>query len=422
MTDANLSLWQASAKEQINLTSLSESIQVDVAIIGAGYSGLSCALTLAKQGVRVAVLEANTVGYGGSGRNVGLVNAGLWMPPDEVEAVLGVEASNTLYEALAQAPDMVFSLINDNQIECEATRNGTLHAGVGRIGMKQLESRYLQLNQRQAPVVLLDENEARARIGSNAFSGALFDPRAGTIQPLSYALGLARAAISQSVSIYQNSQVVSIDAHAQKWRLKSSSGGEVLANKVVMATNAYPEKLFPQLQQSFVPIQYSQFASQALPDEILKRILPNKEGVWDTCTVMSSLRLDQSGRLIFGGMGGAGLNTRLRDWADKRVKQLFDYLPKLDWQYAWSGQIAFSHDHLPHCHLLDDGIYSLVGYSGRGIGPGTVMGKELALHLINSNHKMPLAMTQVNKVSLREMKRSFYEVGAHIYHYGQVLT
>lgn len=422
MTDANLSLWRASAKEQLNLTSLNDSIQVDVAIIGAGYSGLSCALTLAEKGVNVAVLEANTVGFGGSGRNVGLVNAGLWMPPNEVEDALGLDASNLLYHALAQAPDLVFSLIDEYKIDCEATRNGTLHAGVGRVGMKQLENRFLQLSQRQAPVVLLGEGEARTRIGSNAFSGALFDPRAGTIQPLSYALGLARAALSQSVSIYQNSQVVSIDAHAQKWRLKCSSGGEVMANKVVMATNAYPEKLFPQLQQSFVPIQYSQFASQALPDDILQQILPNKEGVWDTCTVMSSLRLDQSGRLIFGGMGGAGLNTRLLDWADKRVKQLFSQLPKLDWQYAWSGQIAFSHDHLPHCHQLDDGIYSLVGYSGRGIGPGTVMGKELARYLINPEHKMPLQMTQINKVPLREMKRSFYEVGAHIYHYGQLLT
>ncbi|WP_157203888.1 NAD(P)/FAD-dependent oxidoreductase, partial [Marinomonas sp. SBI22] len=174
---------------------------------------------------------------------------------------------------------MGFSLINDNQIECEATRNGTLHAGVGGVGMKQLESRYLQLNQRQAPVILLDENEARARIGSNAFSGALFDPREGTIQPLSYALGLARPAISHSVRNDQNRQVVRIDANAQICRLKSSSAGEVLANKVVMATSAYPFTLYPQLQPSFFPIHYSQFASQALPDEILKRILPNKEGV-----------------------------------------------------------------------------------------------------------------------------------------------
>lgn len=421
MTDVNHSLWKATTSEQLNLNPLNESIKVDVAIVGGGYSGLSCALHLAEEGLNVVVLEANTVAYGGSGRNVGLVNAGLWTPPDDVEAALGVDAADRLYYSLAQAPDLVFSLIEKYHIKCEATRNGTLHAAVGAAGVRQLESRYLQLESRAAPVRLLGKEEASSRIGSSFFSDALFDPRAGTIQPLSYALGLAKAAISQSVQIYEQTQVTQIKGGKDHWQLKCATGASVIANKVVMATNAYPEQIFPELMQSFVPIQYSQFASQPLPDALLQKILPQKEGLWDTCTVMSSLRLDQSGRLIFGGMGGVGLNTRLLQWADKRINQLFDQLPKLDWQYAWSGQIAFSDDHLPHCHQLDEGIYGLVGYSGRGIGPGTVMGKELAAYLLNPTHKMPLAISKLNRVSMREMKRTFYEVGAHIYHYGQVM-
>ncbi len=420
MTDSNHSLWKASASEQLNLDPLTESIKLDVAVVGAGYSGLSCALHLAEKGLNVAVLEANTIAYGGSGRNVGLVNAGLWMPPDEVEEKLGADAAGILYESLAQAPDLVFSLIEKYQIQCEATRNGTLHAAVGEAGVRQLEDRYLQLESRSAPVQILGKEMASSRIGSGFFSGALFDPRAGTIQPLSYALGLAKAAISQSVRIYEHTQVMQIKGDKGHWLLKCSTGASVIADKVVMATNAYPEHIFPDLKQSFVPIQYSQFASQPLPDALLQKILPNKEGLWDTCTVMSSLRLDQAGRLIFGGMGGAGLNTRLLQWADKRVNQLFDSLPKLDWQYAWSGKIAFSDDHLPHCHQLDEGIYGLVGYSGRGIGPGTVMGKELATYLLNPAHKMPLAISKLNPVSMREMKRTFYEVGAHLYHFAQV--
>jgi len=420
MTDSNHSLWKASASEQLNLDPLTESIKLDVAVVGAGYSGLSCALHLAEKGLNVAVLEANTIAYGGSGRNVGLVNAGLWMPPDEVEEKLGADAAGILYESLAQAPDLVFSLIEKYQIQCEATRNGTLHAAVGEAGVRQLEDRYLQLESRSAPVQILGKEMASSRIGSGFFSGALFDPRAGTIQPLSYALGLAKAAISQSVRIYEHTQVMQIKGDKGHWLLKCSTGASVIADKVVMATNAYPEHIFPDLKQSFVPIQYSQFASQPLPDALLQKILPNKEGLWDTCTVMSSLRLDQAGRLIFGGMGGAGLNTRLLQWADKRVNQLFDSLPKLDWQYAWSGKIAFSDDHLPHCHQLDEGIYGLVGYSGRGIGPGTVMGKELATYLLNPAHKMPLAISKLQPVSMREMKRTFYEVGAHLYHFAQV--
>lgn len=421
MTNNNDSLWKASASPSLNLEPLKESIKVDVAVVGAGYSGLSCALHLAKQGVKVAVLEANTIGYGGSGRNVGLVNAGLWMPPNDVEQKLGQDAADRLYQALSLAPDLVFSLIHEYQIKCEATRHGTLHAGVGHSGVSQLESRYLQLVSRSAPVELLNESDAQKRIGSDFFAGALFDPRAGTIQPLSYALGLARAAMQHSAEIFEQTQVQQIKAIDAGYQVKCATGVSLIADKVVMATNAYPEQIFPELAQSFVPIQYSQFASQPLPEALLQQILPNKEGLWDTCTVMSSLRLDQAGRLIFGGMGGAGLNTRLLQWADKRIHQLFPNLPKLDWQYAWSGKIAFSDDHLPHCHQLAEGIYGLVGYSGRGIGPGTVMGKELASLLLNSRYNMPLALTALNAVPLREMKRSFYEVGAHIYHYGQTI-
>lgn len=422
MPDTNLSLWKASAEDKLNFPLLKGSMKADVAIVGAGYSGLSCALELAKKGLKVVVLEANTVGYGGSGRNVGLVNAGLWMPPDEVEKTIGKEAADVLYHALAQAPDLVFSLIKENQIKCEATRNGTLHAAVGKSGLRQLESRYLQLNSRSAPVELLDQKAAQSRIGSDCFSAALFDPRAGTIQPLSYVLGLAKAAMGFSAQIFEHTQVLSINGEANGYHLMCSSGAKVVADKVVLATNAYSEHIFPELKASFVPIQYSQFASQPLADDVLAQILPGKEGLWDTCTVMSSLRLDQAGRLIFGGMGGAGLNTRLLQWADKRIHKLFKHLPKLDWQYAWSGQIAFSQDHLPHCHQLDAGVYSLIGYSGRGIGPATTMGKELALHLLDEKHVMPLALTKLSPVSMREMKRSFYEVGAHVYHVGQVLT
>ncbi|TDO97923.1 NAD(P)/FAD-dependent oxidoreductase [Marinomonas balearica] len=410
------SLWRASAGVTLDLASLTSDLTVDVAIVGAGFTGLSTALHLAKKGISVAVLEAQDVGFGGSGRNVGLVNAGLWLEPEALDKQLGAEAGQRLYDALAVAPDAVFQLIDEYQIECEPTRNGTLHAGVGKAGLEQLQRRCEQLQQRGAPVQLLNALEAQQKIGSQKFNSALFDPRAGTIQPLAYAKGLAKAALQEGAQIFEHSPVVSIATESGGWKLQTENGS-VTAQKVVVATNAYCEFGVQEQARKFVPIHYSQLATKPLVEQELSTILPNKEGCWDTCTVMSSFRLDQQGRLIFGGMGDTG--QTLTNWATQRVRELFPMLSKVEWEYCWSGKIAYSEDHLPHCQQLQRGLYSVAGYSGRGIGPGTVMGKELAQWFSGEIANLSAPNSKLRDMPLREIKRVFYEVGAKAYHLGQ---
>ncbi|MCP4486717.1 MAG: FAD-binding oxidoreductase [Gammaproteobacteria bacterium] len=149
------SLWQASSKETINTDPLDENITTDLVIIGGGYTGCSAALHAAKSGMDVQLLEADTIGFGGSGRNVGLVNAGLWLPPLEVENIMGEKSGTKLNTLLAKAPDLVFSLIERYQIQCDSVRSGTLHCAHSRKGFVDLQSRYKQLTDRGAPVSLL---------------------------------------------------------------------------------------------------------------------------------------------------------------------------------------------------------------------------------------------------------------------------
>ena len=410
------SLWRASAPEGPQLNPLEGVVEVQVAIVGGGFTGLSAALHLAQLGVSVAVVEAQEIGFGGSGRNVGLVNAGVWMEPDELDKTLGSEAGRTLYDTLADAPELVFSLINKYQIQCEAMRHGTLHAGVGKVGLTQLQRRCEQMQKRGAPVQLLDTAEAQARIGSTKFIGALFDPRAGTIQPLAYARGLASAALQEGALLFDRSPVERVQPSTHGWIINTLKG-EVHAEKVVLATNAYSEHGVKEQARKFVPIFYSQLASKPLSEAQLAKVLPNAEGVWDTCTVMSSFRLDQQGRLVFGGMGGEG--EALSNWASQRVSELFPFLAQVEWDYSWSGKIAYSEDHLPHCQQLQRGLFSVAGYSGRGIGPGTMMGKELAEWFVGKRDSLSVPTTMLRDIPLRELKRLFYEVGAHTYHLGQ---
>ncbi|WP_421848614.1 NAD(P)/FAD-dependent oxidoreductase [Marinomonas sp.] len=410
------SLWRASSPDAPVLAPLEGRVDVEVVIVGAGFTGLSAALHLAKFGVSVAVVEAQEVGFGGSGRNVGLANAGVWLEPDQLDKAIGAEAGNVMYKALAAAPDYVYGLIDEYAIKCEPVRNGTLHAGVGKTGLAQLQRRYEQMKKRGAPVQLLDAAEAQARIGSSKFNSALFDPRAGTIQPLAYARGLAHAALKEGAKLFDQSPVSKIEPAESGWVLHTEKG-QVHAEKVILATNAYSEFGVKEQARKFVPIFYSQLATKPLSDAQLASVLPNKEGVWDTCTVMSSFRLDKQGRLVFGGMGGEG--SVLSNWATQRVTELFPILSKVEWDYCWTGKIAYSEDHLPHCQQLQKGLFSVAGYSGRGIGPGTVVGAELAEWLSGRREKLSIPTTVLRDISFRELRRLFYEVGAHTYHIGQ---
>lgn len=410
------SLWRASSPDAPVLAPLEGRVDVEVVIVGAGFTGLSAALHLAKFGISVAVVEAQEVGFGGSGRNVGLANAGVWLEPDQLDKTIGAEAGSVMYKALAAAPDFVYGLIQEYDIQCEPVRNGTLHAGVGKTGLAQLQRRYEQMKKRGAPVQLLDAAEAQARIGSSKFNSALFDPRAGTIQPLAYARGLAHAALKEGAKLFDQSPVSKIEPAENGWVLHTEKG-QVHAEKVILATNAYSEFGVKEQARKFVPIFYSQLATKPLSDTQLASVLPNKEGVWDTCTVMSSFRLDKQGRLVFGGMGGEG--SVLSNWATQRVTELFPVLSKVEWDYCWTGKIAYSEDHLPHCQQLQKGLFSVAGYSGRGIGPGTVVGAELAEWISGRRESLSIPTTVLRDISFRDLKRLFYEVGAHTYHLGQ---
>ena len=406
-----VSIWNTTAVETEPSQNSAVEGQVDVAIVGGGFTGLSTALHCVEKGLSCHVLEASQIGFGGSGRNVGLVNAAAWLPPQDVRKILGEDDGDRFISHFSRAPDYVFSLIEKYQIQCNATQTGTFHAADGPVGFADLVSRKAEWDRLGEPVDLLSRDEAESYIGSSAFYGALLDRRAGTINPMGYCRGLARVAIAAGALISIGARAKKLQQETGLWRVITNKG-TLMARNVVLGTNAYTDDLWPGLKYSFTKINYFQLATSPLGDRI-KHILPQQQGLWDTGKIMFSLRRDDSERLIIGSMGNVmgnqsgGVSHR---WAQKKLAHLFPKLGWVDFDEAWQGQIAMTPDHLPHIHKLADNLYSPIGYNGRGITTGTVFGQALADLLAgDSEKKLPVPLLTMRRVGSAPVMSCFYK-------------
>jgi glycine/D-amino acid oxidase-like deaminating enzyme len=413
-------LWEISAPPAPATSTLEGEIACDIAVVGAGYTGLSAALHAAQAGASVAVLEGADIGFGGSGRNVGLVNAGMWVMPDTLAARLGDTYGPRLVGLLGDAPRAVFALVDKHAINCELKRSGTLHCAVGAGGLAEIAERDRQWRARGAPVKLLNAGETAAKIGAHAYAGSLLDKRAGTIQPLAYARGLASAAIAAGARIFAASPVVSCDEDGDRWLVRTPQG-VVRAKWVVVATNAYTVAPWSELREALTAMPYFNFATAPLAEDLRSAILPERQGAWDTRRVLSSFRLDRLGRLVFGSVGalrGSGAAIH-RAWARRAIAKLFPRLAGIQFESEWYGMIGMTDDDLPHFHRLARNVVAISGYNGRGIAPGTVFGRalaELATGKIGEAD-MPLPLSAPKAARLREVAEPFYEVGSQVAHY-----
>jgi len=272
------SLWAATATPAISYPRLGAELLADCVVVGGGFTGLSTALHLANRGLKAVLIEANEPGWGASGRNGGQVIPGLKLDPAELRAKFGEERGRRLTATVGATADLVFDLVEQHGIECNARRTGWIQGAPGPKGFAEVHKRAEQWAALGADVAVLDRDEVRARVGGGDYVGAFLDRRGGTINPLSYARGLARAAAAAGASVHGDSPAIRLERIGQRWKV-STPTGSVTASHAVLCTNGYTDRLWPGLAQTVVPLLSSVVATEPLSDNLRQVILPGREGV-----------------------------------------------------------------------------------------------------------------------------------------------
>ena len=358
---------------------LARDIEVDTVIVGAGFTGLSSALALAEQGRRVALLEAREPGWGAAGRNGGQVNAGLKHEPDAVVRHLGPEYGPRLVRLAGGAPDFLFGLIERLGIDCEADRCGTLRVA-RRLALKDaLRDSVDQWQRLGVAMELWSKPRLAAAIGNERYSAGSFDPRGGSVNPLSLARGLAMAAQRAGCGIFCQTPATRLERQTDRWAV-TTPGGRVRAESVILATDGYSDDLWPGLKTSIVPIFGAIVATEPLAPSLARAIVPGGQSVYESGTVTAYFRRDRHDQLLIGGRGPQRLATDRRDFAHliAYARTLWPELGLTEWTHGWNGQFALTPDFYPRLHAPAPGVYIGLGYSGRGVALGTAMGVELA--------------------------------------------
>lgn len=373
------SLWAATATPAPDTPPLDGDGHADVAVVGAGFTGLSAALHLAEGGADVAVLEAAEPGWGASGRNGGQVIPGLKEDPREILARFGPEKGEAMVRASGGAADLVFDLIARHGIDCDGQQTGWIQAAHTKSTLGDLEKRHQDWAGRAANVAWLEQDELAQRMGDGRYHGGWIDKRGGGVQPLSYARGLARAAQKRGARVHGSSPVQSLRRDGAGWQL-ATPGGTLTADKVIIATNGYTDGLWPGLAQTVIPVYSVQVATAPLGENMRGSVLGGGEVLSDTRRVLWYFRQDAHGRLIMGGGGSAYEKgaAKIYEGLRQRVRQLLPEAGDVEFEFAWNGRVALTIDHYPHLHELAPGLWAGLGYNGRGVAMATMMGKVLA--------------------------------------------
>ena len=406
-------LWADTAPTGTVYPALTETLDADVVIIGAGFTGLSTALALAEHGRNAIVLEAGQPGSGASGVSGGQVIPGLRHFDRDLIAAYGLQAGQRAHRFGSEAADRAFAVIARHEIACDAIQSGKIQVADSPAGLADAHRRFAAWEAAGAPVEMFDRSALADRIGTDAYLGGWVDARGGTVQPLALTRGLAAAATRLGARIFGGSAALRIVREDSDWRVETA-GGSVRARQLLIATNAKTGNLWPGLDRSFMPVWSYQVATEPLDQRLLASALRDGQAVSDTRRVIRYFRSDAAGRLIVGGKGAAHAPRKIEDFTFQRrlLERLYPSLADVPLGHAWGGQVAITIDRLPRIFALGPGAYAHLGCNGKGVAWCTAIGEAFAEAFISDQaDALPLPATPVSPIPLHQFRKVYVALG-----------
>jgi gamma-glutamylputrescine oxidase len=373
------SYYAASANAAPERPALEGSVETDVCVVGAGYSGLSTALHLAEKGYRVCVVEGARVGWGASGRNGGQIVNGLNAGLDKIVGRYGEEVGNFVGGILQEGGKIIRERIEKYDIECDL-KEKNLFAAFHPKQLHELEAKQaLWRKYGMDDHEMLDRDGVREHVGSDAYAGGMIDHSGAHMHPLNLCLGEAAAIEKNGGTIYEMSPVTSVD-HGTDSPLVRTAEGEIRCKALVLCGNAYLGGVVRPLTPRVMPVSTQIIATEPLGEERANELLPTDLCVEDTRYVLDYFRMSADKRLLFGGgtvYGGSDpsdIVAKLRP----NMERIFPQMKGVKIDYAWSGNFALSFSRVPQMGKLGPNTYFAHGYSGHGVTGSHLFGRILA--------------------------------------------
>jgi glycine/D-amino acid oxidase-like deaminating enzyme len=370
---------------------------IDVAVVGTGFCGLSAARTLAKRGMKVAVFEAETFGWGASSRNGGMVLSGMKLPVPTLIKRYGREAVRKMYAASLDSIDCVEQIVREENIDCNFSRCGHLEVACKQAHFDGYEeSAAFVKREFNHELRIIPKSELRGEIGSDIYFGGMVDETSAGVNPARYVAGLAHAAQRAGACLYDRTRVTSVELeksiNARRFRVKASKG-TLTAREVILASGAYTSEATPALRKKIIPIGSFIIATEILPADLARELSPRNRMIYDSKHFLYYYRLTPDNRMLFGGRAAFFPETEntVRQSAEILRRGMTGVYPQLrdaKVEFVWGGTLDFTLDVMPHAGKID-GMYFAAGFAGHGVAAATWFGMKLAGLICGDSNDIP---------------------------------
>ncbi len=384
--------WLEPAREAANVPVTGLPEETDVAVIGAGYTGLHAALQMRKSAVDVTVIEEHTIGWGASSRNGGMLTPGLKAPIKNMVRRYGLDQARVFWNWSIEALYHVDRVIAEEGIDCDWARKGHLALAYKASHFENYTS-YVAWKREHLGYEgdrLVPRAQLREEIGTDAYFGAIADDVSGGLNPAKYVFGLGRAAAQRGAKLVENAGVRRIEKVAGGFRLHTPEGS-VRAKEVLLATNGYTTGLVPGARTGIFPVGSYIIVTEPLSVELQAELSPKGRMFYDSKYFLNYFRLTPDGRVLFGGRNKLTTNLDLLESAmllKARMLEVFPQVKDVPITHTWTGKLGITFDLMPHIGRID-GIHYAYGYGGHGASIASHLGKEVGELLAGTRTTTP---------------------------------